>query len=275
MSASGNMEAFFLPGVSGNLFALYHSPAYPDKQRCVLVVPPFAEELNKSRRMLNLQARCLAEAGVGMLIVDLYGTGDSEGDFADARWHIWLEDLSCAKRWLLDKGINNISLLGVRMGALLALEAATSRDEKIDQLVFWQPVLRGEMMLTQFLRLRVAANMMGSGDAETTKDLKARLMAGEHVEVAGYNLAPELVREIESKSLAGVDVTRAPPVHWLEISSKEAGSVSIAGTKLISAWHENGISVSAQVVKGEPFWASQEIATAPALLETTTEILKA
>ena len=273
MNAAAHMEAFFLPGTSGNLFSLYHPPSNQNQQRCVLVVPPFAEEMNKSRRMLSLQASSLAAAGIGVLMVDLYGTGDSEGDFGDARWQIWLEDLACARQWLQDKGINAVSLLAVRMGALLALESASDWGDKVDRLVFWQPISRGEVMLTQFLRLRVAANMMGSGSAETTKGLKARLAAGEHVEVAGYDLASELAQEVENKSLAAVDMMQSIPIHWLEVSSKEAGSVSPAANKLISTWREKGLSVTARGVKGEPFWATQEIATAPELLDVTTELL--
>jgi hypothetical protein len=47
-------------------------------------VPPFAEEMNKSRRMIAEVGRRLEGSGVGMLLVDLFGTGDSEGEFAQA-----------------------------------------------------------------------------------------------------------------------------------------------------------------------------------------------
>ena len=84
------MNPFFLVGGQGTLFAIYYPPAAGVPRRDgVLYVPPFAEEMNKSRRLVALQARRLAAAGFGVLVPDLYGTGDSAGDFAEARWSIW------------------------------------------------------------------------------------------------------------------------------------------------------------------------------------------
>ena len=63
-------------------------------------LPPFAEEMNHSRRMATLQAHRLAALGIDVLVVDLFGTGDSAGDFADARWETWQEDAKAAVAWL-------------------------------------------------------------------------------------------------------------------------------------------------------------------------------
>jgi len=58
-----------MAGSRGALFAVYHPPA-AGMASCggVLYAPPFAEELNKSRRMIAQQARRLAAAGFGVLI---------------------------------------------------------------------------------------------------------------------------------------------------------------------------------------------------------------
>jgi pimeloyl-ACP methyl ester carboxylesterase len=48
-------------------------------------VHPFAEEMNKSRRMAALQSRALAAQGYAVLQIDLFGCGDSGGDFATRR----------------------------------------------------------------------------------------------------------------------------------------------------------------------------------------------
>jgi len=76
-------QPLFLPGRRGPLFALWFDPDAAGDQ-AILVVPPFAEELNKSRRMLALQGKSLARAGRGLLAVDLHGTGDSAGEFIEA-----------------------------------------------------------------------------------------------------------------------------------------------------------------------------------------------
>ncbi len=53
--------------------------------------------MNKSRRMAALQARAFAAMGFGVLQIDLFGCGDSSGDFSDARWDIWKQDLAIAR----------------------------------------------------------------------------------------------------------------------------------------------------------------------------------
>ena len=90
------MQPFFLEGRGGPLFALYHPPLAGEPRAIVVHCPAFAEEMNKSRRMVALQARAFVEQGLGTLVFDLFGTGDSAGDFGDATWDGWLADVRVA-----------------------------------------------------------------------------------------------------------------------------------------------------------------------------------
>ncbi len=57
------MEVFFLQGAQGQLFSVYHPSSLSGPARGGLVyLPPFAEEMNRARRMAALQARRLAAA---------------------------------------------------------------------------------------------------------------------------------------------------------------------------------------------------------------------
>ncbi|MFQ5348711.1 MAG: hydrolase 2, exosortase A system-associated, partial [Rhodothalassiaceae bacterium] len=76
----------FADGPSGPLFCLDVEPAAAARRAQVLLVAPFAEELNRSRRMMIVLARQLATIGIATTITDLYATGDSAGRFAEARW---------------------------------------------------------------------------------------------------------------------------------------------------------------------------------------------
>ncbi len=129
------LEAFFLNGSAGRLFALLIRPngsqAAP-VSRSVLYCPPFAEEANRTRRAAVLLGRRLADIGVASLIVDPYGTGDSEGDFSDARLSIWQDDLGIAADWLSEQGMDRISLLGVRLGACVATRFAVDCDRAFE-----------------------------------------------------------------------------------------------------------------------------------------------
>ena len=83
-------HAFFLPTRNGSLFCLYHAPQGPVQRGQVLHLHPFAEELNTCRRISAQFARALSAAGYAVLQFDMHGCGDSEGDFGDATWAIWL-----------------------------------------------------------------------------------------------------------------------------------------------------------------------------------------
>src|SRR5262245_5413710 len=88
------LRPYFSDGASGRVFSLFVGPpAHVLRRGGVLFVPPFAEEMNKSRRQVMLAARALAAAGFGVLLSDLYGTGDSGGEFADGRVAAWRSDL--------------------------------------------------------------------------------------------------------------------------------------------------------------------------------------
>ncbi|MBT8144916.1 MAG: hypothetical protein KJO55_09465, partial [Gammaproteobacteria bacterium] len=89
-------------------------------QRCIVIVPPFAEELNKCRRMMALLGRAASDAGMGCCYLDLSGTGDSEGEFANATWQQWRDELESLLNWIeLELPGVQIQLVGIRLGLLL------------------------------------------------------------------------------------------------------------------------------------------------------------
>lgn len=212
--------------------------------------------------------------GYGVLVVDYYGTGDSEGDFADATWPIWQQDISVAAEWLVEQGAKRVSLWGLRCGALLAMHSAPLFGDKLDRVLLWQPVIRGDQLMTQFLRLRLAADMIGAGNKVTVRELRDQLAAGSSVEVAGYILAPGLVEGIDGLKLQDLGATELPPVEWLEVVSSEGQTVGPASQKVLDTWHGLGMRVNVHTVVGEPFWVTPEITSVPRLLEQTSGILQ-
>ncbi len=222
--------------------------------------------------MVALQARQFVQTGLGVLVVDLFGTGDSAGDFGDARWSIWLDDLRRGAQWLFEHGFDRIVLWGLRSGALLASELARELKDRIAQMVFWQPVVRGEQMMTQFLRLRLAADMMGAGEKMTTQQLRETLYAGSAVEIAGYTLAPELVRAIDAAELKKLIQAGTPQINWFEVAPA-ARNISPVSQKIVDVWRSEGIRVDAVAMVGEPFWNSPEIGIVSELIAQSTSCL--
>lgn len=264
--------AFFLARGDSSLFCLLHSPPHGIAPLGALVhVPAFGEEMNKARRALSIAARALAQHGWHILLLDLTGTGDSSGDFADAAWDAWLDDVCYAANWLQAQTRIAVGLWGLRSGCLLASEALPRL--KCPRLLFWQPQVSGETALGQFLRLRTMSRITSNGQSkESTKTLTDALEAGEAIEVAGYTLAPKLAlgwrrARIEGPNFASRRVT------WLEVSQSNPPSLTPVSETCVASMRAHGATVDARAVHGLSFWMTQEIDECRALTAATVECM--
>jgi exosortase A-associated hydrolase 1/exosortase A-associated hydrolase 2 len=264
-------EPLFLETAGGPRFCLFHRPAGPCAGALVYV-HPFAEEMNKSRRMAALQARAFAARGVAVLQVDLQGCGDSAGDFGEARWEGWKADLAAACAWISERTGCQAGLWGLRLGALLALDYARWAQHPLERLLLWQPVTNGAAFLTQFLRLRLAGEMLHEQqDGGGTAALRAQLAAGAPLDVAGYTLHPALAAAIDAASAASM-APQGCPVHWFELLAAPERPLPPAVTKLAEAWRAQGVDLHLHGVPGPAFWQTPEIAEAPELLTASSAI---
>lgn len=229
--------------------------------------------MNKSRRMVALAASEFAERGWIVLQMDLFGCGDSEGDFGDADWQHWLNDLSFAWGWLQSRCDAPLVLWSLRAGSLLTADWLSMRNEHVP-LLMWQPVTNGRQHLTQFLRLKAANEMLAESDAKAAMAFsRAELQAGRSVEIAGYCLTAGLARGLEASNLR-FPLKYAAPVALLEVSSSERTALSPALASIAGKCREAGMTLSEQAVPGAAFWQTQEIEIAPQLIPASVHILK-
>jgi len=264
-------DPYVLAGTAGSLFAL-HFAATRRPQRAVLILPPFAEELNKSRRMLSLAARALQSAGIEVLLIDLFGTGDSGGDFGDATLAVWRDDLRRGAAWLAARGVARLDVLAVRGGALLLEDLAPPPGVDHGRVVLWQPVTSGRLLIAQFLRLRVAEGM-SSSDRAGSPDARALLQSASRVEVAGYTVSNDLVHRLEGITDPLTSAGAWEAWDWLEVSGPGVDKPGVAAQRTIAAMRARGMRVRESIVEGEPFWATPEIAVVPALIDATVGCL--
>jgi exosortase A-associated hydrolase 1/exosortase A-associated hydrolase 2 len=272
MGRAAPAEPFFLETLDGPRFCLFHPPA-GDCRGALVYLHPFAEELNRTRRMAAVGARRLAAQGVAVLQIDLHGCGDSADDFGDASWDGWKRDVAAATAWLRARVNGPVGLWGLRLGALLALDCARDPAIAPDRLLLWQPVTNGAAYLTQFLRLRLAGEMLqdkGEKSGASTDTLRAQLRAGESLEVAGYRLAPALALAIDA--LDGAKMAPPCPVYWCELTAAPDRPLPPAGARVAAAWREQGSKVDVHLAQGPQFWATPEIEEAPALADTTAAL---
>jgi exosortase A-associated hydrolase 2 len=260
------MHAFFLPVGQGRRFCVMHTRDSAARG-ALLFVHPFAEEMNICRRMAALQARAFAQAGWTVLQMDLFGCGDSPGDFGDADWARWLDDIAEARSWLQRETGFSAGLWALRAGCLLAAEAARSMPASC--MVLWQPVLSGRQHLQQFLRLNVGTHIVRQPGRihATTQQLRELLARGETIEVVGYALAPTMARSLEA---AALEPPREPSqIAWLEVQGAPNAELSPASRVQVESWQSAGHSVRARVVRGPAFWQTTEITECPELITAT------
>jgi len=267
-------EPVFLDGPAGRLFAVHYAPVAhpPTGHPAVLYLPPFAEKMNRSRRMAALLGRRLAVAGVGLLVLDPYGTGDSEGDFARARWETWCADAAAALAWLRARGYEDPGVVGLRLGACLALAVVAAQGGGVSMAVLWNPVVRGELFLNQFLRIRAAAGIARGDGGESAKVLRQRLRDGQSVTVAGYPLVPQLAAAVGKLDLGALALGCPSPIAWFEVGGDTDAPLPPAAAAVVERLRAAGIDTRARSVRGEAFWTIEETVVVDDLLEATTAL---
>jgi exosortase A-associated hydrolase 2 len=268
-----NIEPVFLKSAAGSILVTAYAKRGSQPSEYVLVVPPFAEEMNKCRRMMSLLAHRLAICGFGAVVVDLFGTGDSEGDFLDARYEDWLNDLETCWRWIKTRSAILTTLVGIRFGGRLSIDFAQRCDD-ITRVLMWQPVLSGADALSQFLRLRVAANRISRGSGgESVASLRQSLKTGEPVEVAGYELHPALADSIDRLCLTDIELGQSIKLHWITITADTQRNIPPAVRSALDQLVSTGNFIESTSLCADPFWNTAEITVSDELIAVTTTLI--
>jgi len=259
---------FFLPLESGQRFCLYHPAVSTSASSdCVLHIHAFAEEMNKCRRNAALLARKLASEGIAVLQIDLLGCGDSSGEFADANWAIWQQDLLEALHYLRQRHDGKIHLWADRLGALLAAELITQHNAQVDQILLSQPVFDGDQYIHQLKRSLVARAMLNPQGSDPTT------VATSHVEIAGYELSNNLMNTISNRTIS-TSALAARQIHWIEIVKQLPATLPPARQKVLDQWLQLGNPVQLHYVQGEPFWQTPEVSISEAWINACVAVFK-
>jgi exosortase A-associated hydrolase 2 len=253
---------------------LYRAASPLVSEKSIVFVHPFGEEMNKTRRMAALQARALAAIGWTVLQIDLFGCGDSDGDFRDASWDRWVVDVVEAAEWMSARYAKTEWLWGLRVGCLVATGAVMAAS-MTSNLLFWQPVVSGRQYLTQLLRLRLAADLARADGAKgpDTRELYGQLEGGTTLEVGGYELSPALALGLARAELSPVPAIRR--LLWMEMTSSEDACISPAARRCMETWQRAGYEVEMIPVAGQPFWQTQEIVCCMPLIDATVRAVAA
>jgi uncharacterized protein len=135
-------------GSRGNGTGGHGSTGHGSPRKAVLLCNPFGQEAIRCHRAFRLLVGRLARMGIASLRFDYYGTGDSPGNDGEGDLLRWRRDIIAAHQALASRsGADRIVWVGLRLGASLALEAATHVEPAPLRVVLWDPVTDGARYL--------------------------------------------------------------------------------------------------------------------------------
>jgi pimeloyl-ACP methyl ester carboxylesterase len=178
----------------------------------VLILAPLGYAYWSSHRTLRELAGRLAASGHQVLRFDYDATGDSAGGQWDAgRLEAWRESVAAAAGELRARGCTRLTLVGVRLGATLALLDAAAL--KADAVVAWAPVVSGRRYVREvrLLSVPVPAGAVPGADTDTRENLVA----------AGSALSAETMEALSSLDITRLE--RAPTARALVIDEVQTG----------------------------------------------------
>ncbi|MCR9105138.1 MAG: hydrolase 2, exosortase A system-associated [Gammaproteobacteria bacterium] len=236
----------------------------------IVFLPPFAEEMNRCRALVAQQARAFCALGYHCTLIDFFGTGDSEGELADARLAHWQQNIDTTIDTITSQSALPVTLWGLRTGALIAADYASRTARDIQHILMWQPVTSGKRYVVQLLRQRVASLANSGLPAETTAQIRQRLGDGQTVEVSGYVLGGGIVADLESLTLSDTTPRCAGSVFWLEHADSEGEPLSAGAQKAVDKLAQGSTEVQVHTFSGAPVWQLHKRDHAPRLLEIST-----
>ncbi len=220
-----------------------------------------SEELGVHRTWRMLAER-LAAAGLPTLRFDYHGAGDSLGDDDDPDTvRAWLDSVHAAVRHLRTvTGVDEVALVGLRLGATLATVAATEmsgmRKGEVDRLVLLAPCVTGR---TYAHELKAMARLAGTPQPQP-----------DAVECAGYRLTADTLTALRGLDLMALPCRPAAHVLLLDRTDVRDGGRLAAGLSALGSMVEVKPFTSFA-----PFMNSVQRASVPSeLLDAVTNWLR-
>ena len=221
--------------------------------------------------MYVLCARQLAQLGHSAFCFDFSGTGDSYGEWGAFTWVDWQQNLVDVYRHIRAMGIDQISVIALRLGALTVADTVANRQLQFAKCIFWDPVDDGESYVRQLIRLKMAAAMADDATKLSTKDVLADVDTHGFLEVGGYHIAAELLASIKQSKIGQQIETlaEASQLHWLVLKNASQNGPLPHPVSVPENLHGR---INMRAVADTRFWMQQEVTIAPALLQTTSEL---
>jgi hypothetical protein len=249
LGATMRVEAAHNDGL-GRFSALHLPPGAPT--RGLVVCPPLHIEATRTYRREHLLGWELADRGWAIQRFHYRGTGHSTGDLADVELDALVADAIWAADRLRDRsGVQQVSFLGTRLGALVAARAAASSPGA--GLVMWEPAIGIDKHLLEVFRARLLHSMRhGEAGGQTGAQLMAEMEDASSLDVLGYPITARLRR-----SFLGVTLDRVVPADPRSILLVQLGRKPSLRSELaavVAGWRARGHDVVTRAIVDPAGW---------------------
>jgi pimeloyl-ACP methyl ester carboxylesterase len=219
----------------GNCFAWLHAA---QGDRGVVICPAMGVEDLCTHRLIRRMADEISAANLPTLRIDYVGTGDSADANDDAGLvDVWLANIDSAIRYLRDvAGVTEITLVGFRIGALLAAEYA-HRHAGVARMVLLGMPNSGHAYLRE---VRALGMLM----AQSEKTGSADEMTDGGLDVAGFCLQPDVCASL--CAIEPLKYSHAPVTEVL-LSGREPGAPE---QRLATHWNSLGANLLCKPMPG-------------------------
>jgi len=137
------MNPLFFGNAESPLYGVYLPPKATPRDAGIVLCYPFGQEYMRAHRAFRQLAMLLSKKGYHVLRFDYRGIGDSSDDIENVSPQQWSDDVGAAIQELrTTAAVSSVSVLGLRLGALIAGTACVHRDD-VDRLILWDPILNG------------------------------------------------------------------------------------------------------------------------------------
>lgn len=258
----------FIQGCRGRLLLIAREG---QKQQATIILPPFAEEMNKCRHLFSALMRQLEAKDHSSFLLDNYGCGDSEGDLDTASIPIWREDLLQLLISLRDQGFREVNFIAVRFGTLLLFDLLNQVALPLQpvQLILWQPMFETTKFWQQFLRIKIA-EAMASGSKLSQKELEQQLREGQPLEIAGYPISPDFFHSLLQMQTELPAILTKTKISWFETSQLD--DIALPTQRTLAKIQQVN-TVNFRQLKAEPYWQTSELAEADELIRLSVQQL--
>ncbi len=143
-------EPTWFNGIDHPLFGWLTQPTASPLRGAVVLAPPIGYEARNAKAAFQQLARELSREGLATLRIDYRGTGDSSGTFGSALPDPdWVEDVAHAVEYFAAAGFEQVSIVGMRLGATLAAHAIARLSPSVHAVVLWDPCESGRAYLRE------------------------------------------------------------------------------------------------------------------------------